>query len=87
MDCRGVGRLLCRDGQRRAVSSMKECPRGFAQIRKDVWEGTGDQQGDNAEKHSEENVGRGPHGFREHTKASPMSILRTSRAGGRLRSY
>jgi hypothetical protein len=95
LDCPGIGRLLCRDGQRRAVSSMKECPRGFAQIRKDVWEGTGDhrgdaeaeQQGDNAEKHSEENVGRGPHGFREHTKASPMSILRTSRAGGRLRSY
>ncbi len=62
---------------------MKECPRGFAQICKHVWERTGDrrgdaeaeQQGDNAEKHSEENVGRGPHGFREHTEALPMSYF------------
>jgi hypothetical protein len=62
--------------------SMKECPRSFAQICKDVWERTGDhrgdaeaeQQGGDAEKHSEENVGRGPHGFREHTKASPIQM-------------
>ena len=92
---RETARLLRRDGQRRAVSSMKERPRGFAQICKDVWERTGDhrgdaeaeQQGDNAEKHSEENVGRGPHGFREHTKASPMSIMRRSQGGNRRPSY
>ncbi len=50
---------------------MNESARGFAKICKHVWERTGDhrgdaeaeQQGDNAEKHSEENVGRGPHDF------------------------
>jgi hypothetical protein len=68
---RGIGRLLCLD---RAVSakiagSMNERARRFAQICKDVGERTGDrradadpdQQGDDAEKHSDEDVGWGPH--------------------------
>ena len=68
---REIGRLLCRD---RAVSakiagSMNERARRFAQICKDVRERAGDrrtdadpeQQGDDAEKHSDEDVGWGPH--------------------------
>ena len=74
---------------------MKERPRGFAKSARmsgsvpEITRGDAEaeQQGDNAEKHSEENVGRGPHGFREHTKASPMSISRKSRGGDRRLSY
>jgi hypothetical protein len=62
---------------------MKECARGFAEVCEDVRESTGDhrddaeakQKGDGAEKHSEENVGRGPHGLQSIPKLR-LSLFR-----------
>jgi hypothetical protein len=57
-------------GQRRAASDKAHESMGDRKDADDVWKSPGDhhadaepeQQGDDAEKHSGENTGRGPHG-------------------------
>jgi len=69
LDCRGIGRLLRRDRQHRTASDKAHGSMGKAAD--DVWKHFGEhhadaepeQQGNDAEKHSGENAGRGPHGL------------------------